>query len=124
MELEFQGKGLTVVLLTLCPQIVEASVVAVFSRWYFQLPWPLCFANGFCLGAISPAVVVPSMMILIEKKLGTKKGIPLIMMAASSFDVLMAITVFSILVAISFQSIGSGGTVDQPISSIVFKNLF
>ena len=123
MELEFQGKGVTVVLLTLCPQIVEASVVAVLSRWYFQLPWPLCFANGFCLGAVSPAVLVPSIMILIDKKLGTKKGIPLIMLAASSFDDIVAITVFSILVAVSFQNIGSGGTDDQPILSMVFKNL-
>ena len=67
LELEFEGKGLTVALLTLCPQIVEASVVAILSRWLFDLPWTLCFANGFCLGAVSPAVLVPSIMILIEQ---------------------------------------------------------
>jgi solute carrier family 9B (sodium/hydrogen exchanger), member 1/2 len=123
MELEFEGKGLTVILLTLCPQVVEASVVAILSRWNFTLPWSLCFANGFCLGAVSPAVLVPSIMILIEKKLGTKKGIPLIMLAASSFDDIVAITVFSILVAISFQNIGSGGNNDLSISQMIFGNL-
>ena len=107
MELEFEGKGLTVLLLTFCPQIVEASTVAVLSRLLFGMPWTLCFANGFCLGAVSPAVLVPSIMILIEQKLGTKKGIPLIMLAASSFDDIVAITVFSILVSLSFESIGA-----------------
>ena len=105
LELEFEGKGITVVLLTLCPQIVEAACGALLSRAFFSLPWSLCFANGFCLGAVSPAVLVPSVMILIEKKLGTKKGIPLIMLAASSFDDIIAITVFSILVSVGFESV-------------------
>lgn len=75
------------------------------ARWLFSLPWTLCFALGFCLAAVSPAVLVPSLMILIEKKYGAKKGIPLIMLAASSFDDIVAITVFGILVAISFDSL-------------------
>ena len=44
MELDFEGKGLTVVLLTLCPQISEAIAAAVASRFIFDMPWPLCFA--------------------------------------------------------------------------------
>ena len=86
---------------------MEASVVAVMSRWLFTptLPWTLCFANGFCLGAVSPAVLVPSIMILIEKKLGVKKGIPMVMLAASSFDDIIAITVFMIFVSVTFDSI-------------------
>jgi hypothetical protein len=44
MELDFKGKGLTVVLLTLCPQNGEAAAVALACRWLFNLPWPLCFA--------------------------------------------------------------------------------
>lgn len=72
------------------------------SRLIFSLPWTLCFANGFCLGAVSPAVLVPSVMILIEKKRGIKKGIPMIMLAASSFDDIIAITVFNIFVSLTF----------------------
>ena len=105
LELEFKGIGQIVVLLTLCPQIVEAGAVAAISRYLFDLPWSLCFANGFCLGAVSPAVLVPSIMILISLKRGTKKGIPMIMLAASSFDDIIAITVFSIFVSVAFESI-------------------
>ena len=44
MELDFKGKGLTVVLLTLCPQNSEAAAAALACRWIFDMPWPLCFA--------------------------------------------------------------------------------
>ena len=44
MELEFAGKGLTVVLLTLLPQNAEALFAALASKWIFSFPWPLCFA--------------------------------------------------------------------------------
>jgi len=76
LELDFEGKGLTVILLTVVPQIFEASTVAIFTRLFFGMDWTLCFANGFCIGAVSPAVLVPSVMTLIEKKRGTTKGIP------------------------------------------------
>ena len=109
LELEFNGIGLTVVLLTLLPQLVEAGIVALMSKILFALPWPVCFANGFCLGAVSPAVLVPSIMTLIEQKRGTKKGIPLIMLAASSFDDIVAITVFSIFVSVAFDQVGADG---------------
>jgi len=44
MELDFAGKGLTVVLLTLLPQNAEAAAGALACRWIFSLPWPLAFA--------------------------------------------------------------------------------
>ena len=44
MELDFAGKGLTVVLLTICPQFSEAIASAVASRYIFNMPWALCFA--------------------------------------------------------------------------------
>ena len=39
MELDFAGKGLTVVLLTLCPQNAEAVAGALATRWIFNMPW-------------------------------------------------------------------------------------
>ena len=103
MELDFTGKGLTVVLLTLCPQFSEAALAGLACRWIFNLPWPLCFAQGFTLGAVSPAVLVPSCMILHKKEYGTKKGIPTTLIAASSFDDIIAISVFSIFLTIAFN---------------------
>ena len=62
LELSFKGKGLTVVLLTIIPQICEATTVALTAQLLFGMPLYLCFALGFCLGAVSPAVLVPSLL--------------------------------------------------------------
>lgn len=108
MELDFEGKGLTVVLLTLVPQNMEAIASALACRWIFSMPWPLAFAEGYTLGAVSPAVLVPSCMILQNAKYGTKKGIPTTLIAASSFDDIIAISVFSIFLTIAFTQAPGG----------------
>ena len=108
MELDFNGKGLTVVLLTLCPQNAEAVAGALACRWIFSLPWALAFAQGYTLGAVSPAVLVPSCMILHNKDYGVIKGIPTTLIAASSFDDIIAISVFSIFLTIAFTEAPGG----------------
>lgn len=108
LELDFTGKGLTVVLMTLLPQVFEAVAAAVATRLIFGLPWALCFAQGFTLGAVSPAVVVPGMMILHNAGYGVKKGIPTTLIAASSFDDIIAITVFGVCINIAFSEAPGG----------------
>ena len=114
MELDFTGKGLTVVLLTLCPQACEAIFSGLASRFIFGLPWPLCFALGFCLAAVSPAVLVPSLMILQKMEYGVKKGIPTTLIAASSFDDIIAISVFALFLTIAFSQ-ASGGEDEEEV---------
>jgi NhaP-type Na+/H+ or K+/H+ antiporter len=103
MELDFAGKGLTVVLLTLCPQFSEAGMVCLAGHFIFGIPWALAGAMGFVLAAVSPAVVVPAMMILHEAKYGVAKGIPTTLIAASSFDDIFGITFFGLLSTVAFQ---------------------
>lgn len=121
LELDFKGKGLTVVLLTLLPQVSEATLSAIASRYIFGLPWPLCFAQGFTLGAVSPAVLVPSLMILQKAGYGTKKGIPTTLIAASSFDDIIAITIFGVFLTVSFNQ-APGGVAEEE-DSIGFEVL-
>lgn len=108
MELDFKGKGLTVVLLTLVPQNLEALGSALATRLIFGMPWTLCLAQGYTLGAVSPAVLVPSMMILHNAGYGTAKGIPTTLIAASSFDDIIAITVFAVFLKISLNTANGG----------------
>jgi len=121
LELDFKGKGLTVVLLTLCPQIAEATASAVASRFIFNMPWPLCFAQGFTLGAVSPAVLVPSLMILQKAGFGVKKGIPTTLIAASSFDDIIAITVFGVMLTIGMNE--APGQIAAEDDSVLFEVL-
>lgn len=49
----------------------------------------------FVLGAVSPAVVVPSMLVLAKEGYGVEQGVPTLLMAAGSFDDILAITGFT-----------------------------
>ena len=68
-------------------------------------------------------MLVPSIMILIQEKRGTKKGIPLIMLAASSFDDIIAITVFSIFVSVAFSAAGGEGE-SMTVKTMIGMNVF
>nr|XP_040148966.1 sodium/hydrogen exchanger 9B1 isoform X3 [Ictidomys tridecemlineatus] len=71
--------------------------------------------QSFVLGAVSPAVVVPSMLLLQEKGYGIEKGIPTLLIAASSLDDIVAITGFNTFLSIVFSS---GGVIDNILSSL------
>ncbi|XP_038128243.1 sodium/hydrogen exchanger 9B2 isoform X1 [Cyprinodon tularosa] len=86
------------------PCMVEACIIAVVSHFLLSLPWVWGFILGFVLGAVSPAVVVPSMLLLQREGYGVEKGIPTLLMAAGSFDDILAITGFSTCLGIAFSS--------------------
>ena len=57
----------------------------------------------FVLGAVTPAVVVPQLLTLQRKGFGVEQGIPTLVMAASSFDDVIAISLFGIFLGIAFS---------------------
>ncbi|CAI2364810.1 unnamed protein product [Moneuplotes crassus] len=116
MELSFSGKGLTVFLLTVAPQMFEASTIAGISKAVFDLPIYLCFSLGFVVGAVSPAVLVPSCMYLQDNGYGVDKEIPTTLIAAASFDDIIAITVFSIFTDLAFNKVAEDSK--EPYESI------
>lgn len=60
---------------------------------------------GAVIAAVSPAVVVPRMLRLMDEKWGTAQGIPQMIMAGASVDDVYVIVLFS-----SFTSLAAGGT--------------
>lgn len=60
--------------------------------------------HSFVLGAVSPAVVVPSMLLLQKKGYGVEQGIPTLLMAAGSFDDILAITGFTTCLGVAFAT--------------------
>ncbi|XP_076581659.1 sodium/hydrogen exchanger 9B2 [Chaetodon auriga] len=90
--------------LAIGPCVVEACIVAVVSHFLLALPWVWGFILGFVLAAVSPAVVVPSMLLLQREGFGVEKGIPTLLMAAGSFDDILAITGFSTCLGIAFST--------------------
>ncbi|KAG7256359.1 hypothetical protein CRUP_034790 [Coryphaenoides rupestris] len=90
--------------LAIGPCLVEACMVAVVSHFLLHLPWVWGFILGFVLAAVSPAVVVPSMLLLQKEGYGVEKGIPTLLMAAGSFDDILAITGFSTCLGMAFST--------------------
>uniref|UniRef100_A0A4W5JPS6 Cation/H+ exchanger transmembrane domain-containing protein n=1 Tax=Hucho hucho TaxID=62062 RepID=A0A4W5JPS6_9TELE len=59
---------------------------------------------GFVLGAVSPAVVVPSMLLLQKDGYGLEQGVPTLLMAAGSLDDILAITGFTTCMGMAFAT--------------------
>ncbi|XP_062992165.1 sodium/hydrogen exchanger 9B2-like [Elgaria multicarinata webbii] len=90
--------------LSLGPCIIEACSAAVLSHFIMQLPWEWGFMLGFVLGAVSPAIVVLSMLMLQARGYGVDKGIPTLLIAAGSLDDIVAITGFNTFLGIAFST--------------------
>ena len=56
-----------VVRATFIPCFVEAVAVAVLSNLILGFPWTVGFMLGFVLAAVSPAVIIPSLMSLSQR---------------------------------------------------------
>ena len=65
---------------------------------------------GSVVAAVSPAVIVPKMIKLMEEGYGVRKGIPQIILAGASVDDVFVIVLFSAFVF-------SSGFSDRPVSS-------
>lgn len=65
---------------------------------------------GAVLAAVSPAVVVPRMIKLIEEKCGTAKSIPQLILAGASCDDIFVVVLFS-----AFAAMAQGGRVDAAV---------
>jgi len=87
--------GKTAVKMSFIPGILEGSTIMLVSTQLFN--WSLVEGGilGFIVAAVSPAVVVPSMLTYIEEKKGTDKSIPTLILASASVDDVFAITIYT-----------------------------
>ena len=98
----------SVTLLALLPNVVEATFDAGLAVSFFGMPWVFAYMLGFIVSAVSPAVVVPSLLKLKEQKYGTEKGIPDLILAAASFDDVLSISGFGICLGLAMGGDESG----------------
>jgi NhaP-type Na+/H+ or K+/H+ antiporter len=93
----------SVLRLACLPNLSEAIVDAFVATLLFQMPWLWALMLGFVLSAVSPAVVVPTLLRLKDQRYGTKKGIPDLVLAAASFDDVLSISGFGICLGLSLS---------------------
>ncbi|XP_064597342.1 sodium/hydrogen exchanger 9B2-like [Liolophura sinensis] len=88
--------------LAFTPCIVEGAAIAVAAYLILGFPWAWGALQGLVIGAVTPAVVVPCILSLSDRGYGVHKGIPTLVIAASSIDDVLAITGFSLTLGFVF----------------------
>lgn len=92
--------GGTALKMSCIPGLVEGFFIAFASVRFLNLSFIQGGILGFIVAAVSPAVVVPSMLNLIENNIGTNKGIPTLILTGASIDDVFAITIFSVFLGL------------------------
>lgn len=96
--------GRPALLLSFLPAAFEAAAATVLAHYLLGLPWLVAALLGSILAAVSPAVVVPRMLSMMEKGIGREKRIPHMIVAGASADDIFVIVLFSAL--LGMQSTG------------------
>jgi len=90
--------GLQAVLLSCIPAIFEGVAIMLLGPSLLGLSYMESAILGTVLAAVSPAVIVPLMIDFMDRRKGTEKGIPTLVLAASSIDDVFVIVVYSVLI--------------------------
>ncbi len=83
------------------PAMFEIGAVTLLAPPLLGITTIEAAALGCILGAVSPAVVVPLMIDFMERGKGADKGIPTLILAASSIDDVFVIVIFTIVLGIA-----------------------
>lgn len=92
--------GWTAIMLSCVPAILEGLAVTALGPPLLGLTPMQSALLGSILAAVSPAVVVPLMIRFIEQRKGVDKGIPTLVLAASSIDDVFVIVIYSALISL------------------------
>ena len=96
--------GRPALLLSAVPATLEGFTVALLCMLLLDFTFIQGAILGFIIAAVSPAVLIPSMVSLIEKRFGENKSIPQMLLVGASADDSIAITLFTSFVALYFQT--------------------
>lgn len=96
--------GRPAVMMSFVPASFEILAFFIFAPYILGVTRIEAAVMGAVLGAVSPSVVIPRMVQLIDSKYGTDKSIPQLIMAGASCDDIFVIVLFS-----TFVSMAQGG---------------
>ena len=111
---DLKKMGRPAILMCFLPATLEMIGTVLLAPKLLSISTMEAALLGAVIGAVSPAVIVPKMIHLIEEGYGTEKGIPQLILAGASADDVYVIVLFS-----AFTSLVQGGDV----SVIRFVNI-
>ncbi|PPS21342.1 cation:proton antiporter [Brachyspira murdochii] len=98
--------GRPAILMCFLPASFEIIGMVLIAPRLFNITLFEAALMGSVVAAVSPAVLVPKMLKLIDERYGTNKSIPQLLMAGASVDDIFVIVLFA-----SFTSLVKGGSV-------------
>ncbi len=102
---DLKKAGRSAILLSFVPASCEIIGYLLFAPVILGISRVDAAVMGAVLAAVSPAVVVPRMVTLMEKKYGTQKAIPQMILAGASCDDIFVIVLFT-----TFLGMAQGGS--------------
>jgi len=106
---QLKKMGRPALFLSIIPAGLEGFAVAFAAVKVFGFTFIQGGILGFIISAVSPAVLIPSMVDLIKRGLGRKKAIPQMLLAGGSADDSIAIAMFTTFIGLYFGSESSLG---------------
>ena len=97
--------GRPAIMMSFVPASFEILAFFLFAPYILGIDRISAAVMGSVLAAVSPAVVVPRMVSLMEEKYGTKKSIPQMIIAGASCDDIFVIVLFT-----TFTGMAQGGS--------------
>lgn len=117
---QLKKAGLPAILMSFLPATFEIIGTTIFAPLIFGMSLPEAALLGTVIGAVSPAIVVPRMIHLIQEGYGQEKAIPQIILAGSSMDDIYVIVLFSVFLSMSLSGDFQASTLlDIPISIVL-----
>ncbi len=93
--------GRPAILLSFIPAVLEISAMLLLAPKLLGVTIGEAALIGSVVAAVSPAVIVPKMITIIEEGYGTKKAIPQMILASASIDDVFVIILFTSLLGFS-----------------------
>jgi NhaP-type Na+/H+ or K+/H+ antiporter len=112
--------GITGVLMAFIPASFEIVGVVIFAPILLGLSLIDSLILGTILGAVSPAIIVPKMLKLMESKEGTKKSIPQLILAGASMDDIYCLVLFASAISLAQNHTLNFATFVHLPESIIF----
>lgn len=111
--------GRPAILMCFLPACFEIFAMVIFAPKLLNISVLDAAIIGSVVGAVSPAVIVPKMLKLMEEGYGVRKSIPQLILAGASFDDVFVIVVFSIFTSLAKDGIFSYmSIINLPVSIV------
>ncbi|MGL4293494.1 MAG: cation:proton antiporter [Bacteroidales bacterium] len=116
---ELRKAGRAAILMCFVPALFEIAGIVILAPRLLGVNYIEAALMGTVVAAVSPAVIVPKMLSLLEQKYGSRKSIPQMIMAAGSVDDVFVIVLFTLFTGlVQGEQISANVLLEIPVSII------